>query len=69
VLAEVGRARCVAGFGAAPALPDFGYWYARRWRDAEQQRTFEQVEVRPPGAGVAVFAWRPGILFRVSLIT
>jgi elongation factor P hydroxylase len=37
---------CVAG-AERRLLPDFGYWYAPDGRDAEQQRTFEQVEVKP----------------------
>lgn len=28
-------------------LPDFGYWYAPDGRSAEQQRKFEQVEIKP----------------------
>ncbi len=28
-------------------LPDWGYWYAPDGRNAEQQRQFEQVEVKP----------------------
>lgn len=37
---------CVAG-PARRLQEDYGYWYAPDGRNAEQQRLFEQVEVRP----------------------
>lgn len=37
---------CVAG-DERRLLPDFGYWYEPDGRSAEQQRVFEQVEVKP----------------------
>lgn len=37
---------CIAG-KARRQLPDFGYWYEPDGRTAEQQRLFEQVEVKP----------------------
>tara|TARA_R110001592_G_scaffold108031_3_gene302236 strand:- start:12245 stop:12799 length:555 start_codon:yes stop_codon:yes gene_type:complete len=37
---------CVAG-AERRLLADFGYWYAPDGRNAMQQRTFEQVEVKP----------------------
>ena len=37
---------CVAG-PERRLMPDFGYWYAPDGRTAEQQRTFESVEVKP----------------------
>jgi elongation factor P hydroxylase len=37
---------CVAG-EKRRLLPDFGYWYEPDGRSAEQQRVFEQVEVKP----------------------
>ncbi|MFT6430085.1 MAG: elongation factor P hydroxylase [Halopseudomonas sp.] len=37
---------CVAG-AERRLLADFGYWYAPDGRNATQQRTFEQVEVKP----------------------
>ena len=37
---------CVAGADRR-LLPDFGYWYAPDGRTADQQRVFEQAEVKP----------------------
>ena len=37
---------CIAG-KARRLLPDFGYWYEPDGRTAEQQRQFEQVEIKP----------------------
>ncbi len=37
---------CIAG-KARRQLPDFGYWYEPDGRSAEQQRQFEQVEIKP----------------------
>lgn len=56
---------CVAG-AERRLLPDFGYWYAPDGRDAEQQRTFEQVEVRPQ-ALEWIFCVAADHPFRVSL--
>lgn len=42
---------CVAG-AERRKLVDFGYWYCPDGRDAETQGKFEDVEVKPPGAGV-----------------
>lgn len=56
---------CVAG-AERRLLPDFGYWYAPDGRDAEQQRTFEQVEVKPQ-ALEWLFCAAAAHPFRVSL--
>lgn len=37
---------CVAG-ESRRQLPDYGYWYCPDGRNAEQQKAFEQVEVKP----------------------
>lgn len=37
---------CIAG-SRRRALEDYGYWYSPDGRDAEQQRAFESVEIRP----------------------
>jgi len=37
---------CLAG-DARRLIEDFGYWYLPDGRDAEQQKTFEQVEIKP----------------------
>ncbi|KZX53349.1 transporting ATPase [Halioglobus sp. HI00S01] len=37
---------CLAGIERRQ-LPDFGYWYAPEGRTPEQQRAFEQVEIKP----------------------
>ncbi len=37
---------CIAG-ERRRTLPDYGYWYCPDGRSAEQQRMFEQVEVKP----------------------
>ena len=55
---------CVAG-EARRCLPDYGYWYAPDGRSAEQQRLFEQVEVKPQ-AIEWIFARACGLRFRVS---
>lgn len=56
---------CVAG-PARRLLPDYGYWYEPDGRSAEQQRLFEQVEVKPQAIEwhLAQAAGRP---FRVSV--
>lgn len=56
---------CVAG-PQRRLLPDFGYWYTADGRNAEQQRTFEQVEVRPQ-ALEWLFCAAADHPFRVSL--
>lgn len=56
---------CVAG-AERRLLADFGYWYAPDGRDSEQQRTFEQVEVRPQ-ALEWLFCAAAAHPFRVSL--
>lgn len=56
---------CVAG-AARRRLQDYGYWYAEAGRDAQAQRAFEQVEIRPQ-AIEALFARALGVPFRVSL--
>lgn len=47
-------------------LVDFGYWYAPDGRDANQQRLFEQVEVKPQ-ALEWILSSAAGHPFRVSL--
>ncbi|WP_130802279.1 elongation factor P hydroxylase [Acinetobacter ihumii] len=47
-------------------LPDLGYWYAPDGRTLEQQRLFEQVEIKPQ-AIEWLFATAFGRKFRVSL--
>ncbi len=37
---------CLAG-DARRLIEDFGYWYLPDGRDAEQQKSFEQVEIKP----------------------
>lgn len=56
---------CIAG-AQRRILPDLGYWYAPDGRTAEQQRLFEQVEVKPQALEwlFAQACLRP---FRVSL--
>lgn len=56
---------CVAG-AERRKLVDFGYWYAPDGRDAEQQRTFERVEVKPQ-ALEWLFCTAAAHPFRVSL--
>lgn len=56
---------CVAG-AERRLLSDFGYWYAPDGRDAQQQRAFEQVEVRPQ-ALEQLFCEAAGHRFSVSL--
>lgn len=55
---------CIAG-GARRELRDFGYWYVPDGRDAEQQRDFEQMELKPQ-ALEWIFAEAAGISFQVS---
>ena len=56
---------CVAG-AERRLLPDFGYWYAPDGRDAQQQRAFEQVEVKPQ-ALEQLFCEAAGHRFSVSM--
>lgn len=56
---------CIAG-AARLKLDDFGYWYAADGRDPEQQREFEQVEVKPQ-ALEKLFTEACGLVFRVSV--
>ncbi|TQV67782.1 elongation factor P hydroxylase [Exilibacterium tricleocarpae] len=55
---------CIAG-PQRRLLQDYGYWYQPDGRSAEQQRRFEQVEVKPQ-ALEWVFATAAGYRFRVS---
>ncbi|WP_345552122.1 elongation factor P hydroxylase [Microbulbifer aestuariivivens] len=55
---------CVAG-DARRQQPDYGYWYAPDGRSEEQQRLFEQVEVKPQ-ALEWIFSRACGLRFRVS---
>ena len=47
-------------------LPDWGYWYAPDGRNAEQQKEFEQVEVKPQALEWLLHL-ACGLPFRVSL--
>lgn len=55
---------CLAG-EQRRLLLDYGYWYAPDGRSAEQQRQFEQVEVKPQAIEMA-FSRAAGIKFNVS---
>lgn len=55
---------CVAG-RERRQLPDFGYWYKPDGRSAEEQRVFEQVEVKPQ-ALEWIFSRAAGITFHFS---
>ncbi|MCK9505033.1 MAG: elongation factor P hydroxylase [Porticoccaceae bacterium] len=55
---------CIAG-DARRQLVDFGYWYNPDGRTLNQQRAFEQVEVKPQ-ALEWLFSVAAGIKFRVS---
>lgn len=55
---------CVAG-SARRALPDYGYWYKPDGRSADEQRAFEQVEVKPQ-ALEWIFSRAAGIAFNFS---
>jgi elongation factor P hydroxylase len=55
---------CVAG-KARRLLEDFGYWYMPDGRDAEQQKTFERVEIKPQAIEWA-FCVAAGKKFNVS---
>lgn len=56
---------CIAG-PARRRQVDYGYWYCPDGRSAEQQRAFEQVEVKPQ-ALEWIFAEAAGSPFRLSL--
>lgn len=56
---------CIAG-PERRQMPDFGYWYAADGRDADQQRAFQQVEVKPQAIEWA-FSRAVGLPFRVSI--
>ncbi|MBU3023314.1 elongation factor P hydroxylase [Aestuariibacter sp. A3R04] len=55
---------CIAG-PARRLQEDYGYWYCPDGRDAQQQRAFEQVEVKPQALEWA-FTLASGRRFRVS---
>ncbi len=55
---------CIAG-SERRLLPDYGYWYAPDGRTAQQQRDFEQVEIKPQ-ALEWLFSMACGYRFRVS---
>jgi elongation factor P hydroxylase len=55
---------CMAG-KERRLLEDFGYWYMPDGRDAEQQKTFEQVEIKPQAIEWA-FCVAAGKKFNVS---
>lgn len=56
---------CIAG-ERRRQLPDYGYWYCPDGRTSEQQRSFEQVEVRPQ-AIEWLFATACGSRFHISV--
>lgn len=56
---------CIAG-RARRRLPDLGYWYAPDGRNAEQQREFEQVEVKPQALEWAL-SLAAGVRFHLSV--
>lgn len=55
---------CIAGAQRRKQL-DFGYWYNPDGRTREQQRSFEQVEVKPQ-ALEWIFSTAAGVYFNVS---
>jgi len=55
---------CMAGY-ARRLLEDFGYWYMPDGRDAKQQKSFEQVEIKPQAIEWA-FCVAAGKKFNVS---
>lgn len=55
---------CIAG-AARRQLHDFGYWYQPDGRNPEQQRVFEQVEVKPQAVEWAL-SRAAGIRFNLS---
>jgi hypothetical protein len=56
---------CLAG-SYRRTLEDFGYWYCPDGRDAEQQKAFEQVEIKPQAIEWA-FNVAAGSTFNVSV--
>lgn len=56
---------CVAGEARRQQV-DYGYWYCPDGRNADQQREFEQVEVKPQ-ALEWIFSRAAGLRFRVSV--
>lgn len=56
---------CVAGEKRRQQV-DFGYWYAQDGRNAEQQRAFQRVEVKPQAIEWAL-SRASGMGFRVSI--
>jgi len=56
---------CIAGRERRQRV-DFGYWYAPEGRDAQQQKAFERVEVKPQ-ALEWIFSLACGYPFRVSV--
>ncbi|MDK9557556.1 elongation factor P hydroxylase [Marinobacter sp. M216] len=56
---------CIAG-ERRRALHDYGYWYCPDGRSPEQQRAFEQVEVKPQ-ALEWLFSMAAGFRFHISL--
>lgn len=55
---------CIAG-AARRLQVDYGYWYCPDGRNAQQQKAFEQVEVKPQAIEWA-FSLAAGFSFRVS---
>lgn len=55
---------CIAG-PSRRQMQDYGYWYAPDGRDPQQQRAFEQVEVRPQ-ALEWIFSKASDFRFRLS---
>lgn len=55
---------CIAG-KRRRLLEDYGYWYNADGRDFEQQRAFEQVEIKPQAIECA-FSQAAGVRFTVS---
>lgn len=56
---------CIAGEERRKQT-DYGYWYSPDGRDAEQQKIFEKVEIKPQ-ALEWIFSQSAGYPFRVSL--
>lgn len=56
---------CIAG-NQRLAIDDYGYWYAPDGRNEQQQKQFEQVEIKPQ-ALEWLFCNAAGIGFRLSL--
>ena len=56
---------CIAG-DAKRMLVDYGYWYEPDGRNAQQQKAFMQVEVKPQAIEKA-FSIASGVDFRVSM--